>query len=56
MGRHKAFAPERYRLMDGRELVVRPIRPSDAAELQALAGRLSATALRLRFFSGMIGL
>lgn len=51
MGRHEAFAPERYRLLDGRELVVRPIRPSDAAELQALAGRLSATALRLRFFS-----
>ncbi|MCC6387538.1 MAG: GNAT family N-acetyltransferase [Dehalococcoidia bacterium] len=51
MRRHTAFAPEPYRLHDGRELIVRPIRPDDAAELQALAGRLSAHALRLRFFS-----
>jgi len=51
MRRHEAFAPEPYRLPDGRELIVRPIRPEDAAELQSLAGRLSAHALRLRFFS-----
>ncbi|MFN8508174.1 MAG: GNAT family N-acetyltransferase [Dehalococcoidia bacterium] len=51
MRRHEAFAPEPYRLRDGRELIIRPIRPEDAAELQALAGRLSAQALRLRFFS-----
>lgn len=51
MVRHSAFAPERFPLRDGREVVVRPIRPDDAAALEDMAGRLSARALRLRFFS-----
>jgi GNAT superfamily N-acetyltransferase len=37
-------------LGDGREMVIRPIRPDDAAQLQALHRRASRRSVRLRFF------
>lgn len=38
---------------DGTTFALRPIRPEDAPELQALIGRLSPRAARLRFFSAL---
>jgi GNAT superfamily N-acetyltransferase len=48
---HETMKDEPFRLRDGRPVVVRRIRPDDAPRLGAFAARLSAKALRLRFFT-----
>jgi acetyltransferase len=49
-----AGSPERrVALLDGRELVVRPVRPDDAPLLRAMLERTSPEDLRLRFFASM---
>jgi GNAT superfamily N-acetyltransferase len=43
-------APDEVELVDGSRLLVRPIRPDDAAALVALHGRLSADTIYRRYF------
>jgi GNAT superfamily N-acetyltransferase len=50
---HGTSAPEPFRLRDGRELIIRRIRPDDAGRLVSFHRTLSARTRRFRFFSPM---
>ena len=50
---HETAAPEVFRLRNGRDIVIRPIRPDDAPRLSEHFSRLSTKSQRMRFFAPM---
>lgn len=51
--RHDTVRPERFRLRDGREILIRRIRPDDAPRLSEHFSWLSQQSRRMRFFAPM---
>lgn len=51
--RQNTLGPETFRMRDGRDIVIRPIRPDDAPRLSEHFSRLSPETRRLRFFAPM---
>jgi GNAT superfamily N-acetyltransferase len=52
LGQH-TFEPETFRLRNGRDIIIRPIRPDDGPRLSEHFSRLSPHSRRLRFFAPM---
>lgn len=50
---HETLEPEMFRLRDGRDIIIRRIRPDDGPRLSEHFSRLSPQSRRLRFFAPM---